>query len=303
MYCSKCGVENSDQAIQCINCGSPLAVASDQMVQPDVRFSNPPTSGLAIASLVMAILSLFCSLITSIPALICGIMALSRIKGAGGRLKGRGMAVAGVTISCIMMFVIPVLVTLFMPALSHGRRAAERVLCNTNLQALSVAMIVYSNDYNDTLPMEHWCDLLIEEADVSPKLFICRSGDAIEGESAYAMNKNLAGIKRSNIPHDIVVFFETDLGVDVIGRRMPIKARRHYEFFRENIEYHNLNSKLYYDETSPVYEGRFNQIGGPEDVVCRHRKDGQPACNVVYADGRVETVTEDRIAELQWTVE
>lgn len=62
---------------------------------------GPPTSGLAIASMVCGILSLstcMCMLFTgvfAIPAVICGHMALNRINEPGARISGRGMAIAG----------------------------------------------------------------------------------------------------------------------------------------------------------------------------------------------------------------
>ena len=62
---------------------------------------GPPTSGLAIASLVCGILSLstcMCMLFTgvlAIPAVICGHMALNRINAPGAQIGGRGMAIAG----------------------------------------------------------------------------------------------------------------------------------------------------------------------------------------------------------------
>ncbi|MHC4553411.1 MAG: DUF4190 domain-containing protein, partial [Planctomycetota bacterium] len=91
MYCSKCGTQNPGNAIQCINCGSPLSAA----VQPGV-LNQPQTCGLAIASLVMGILSIFCNVILAIPAIICGIIALVKISKSQGQLKGNGFAIAGI---------------------------------------------------------------------------------------------------------------------------------------------------------------------------------------------------------------
>ncbi len=56
----------------------------------------PPTSGLAIASLVCGILGLTtCLLVPGIPAVICGHMALSQIDKSPAPVAGRGMALAG----------------------------------------------------------------------------------------------------------------------------------------------------------------------------------------------------------------
>ena len=57
---------------------------------------NPPTSGLAIASLVCGIVSLVtCMVIVGIPAVICGHMAMSQIANSPTPVAGRGMALAG----------------------------------------------------------------------------------------------------------------------------------------------------------------------------------------------------------------
>ena len=57
--------------------------------------TQPSTNGLAIASLVLAF---FCG----IAGLICGIIALSQIS-KNPQQKGRGLAIAGVTISAILI--------------------------------------------------------------------------------------------------------------------------------------------------------------------------------------------------------
>ena len=55
----------------------------------------PPTSGLAIASMVCGILGLMTCLLPGIAAVICGHMALKQMADPSLRVGGRGMAVAG----------------------------------------------------------------------------------------------------------------------------------------------------------------------------------------------------------------
>lgn len=74
----------------------------------------PPTSGLAIASMVCGILSLFfcfCGgMLLGIPAVICGHMALkqtgSESPGMPPRMGGRGMAIAGLIMGYIGILLI-----------------------------------------------------------------------------------------------------------------------------------------------------------------------------------------------------
>ena len=225
-------------------------------VQPAVMQTAPKTCGLAVAAFVMGLLSMTCILwpLLALPAIICGIIALVKISKSNGQLRGTGFAVTGLVIPAVLTIILPLFLAIMMPALSQTRKIAQRVVCGTNLKGLSTAMMVYANDYDDRLPTENWCDLLIEEADVSPKSLICPEADTIEGESSYAMNKHIAGKKLRDLPADIVLFFESDLG--------------------------------------------WNTVGGPEDLVLRHC-----GCNIGFADGHVEFVTEDRIADLKWTVE
>lgn len=59
--------------------------------------SGSPTSGLAIASLVLGIISLLCctGILTAIPGIITGHMARAEIRRSGGALGGDGMALTG----------------------------------------------------------------------------------------------------------------------------------------------------------------------------------------------------------------
>ena len=260
MYCSQCGVENSDQAIQCVNCGGSLIAAGQP--QPD-GLDQPQTCGLAVAALVMGILSIFCNFIMAIPAIICGIIALTKISKSRGKLVGNGYAIAGITVPVLVMVLItPLLLAIMLPALSQARHMAQLAVCSSNLHELSVAMTVYVDDNNKEYPIpEQWCDLLMQEAGVSMQSMRCPCAD--EGTFSYAMNENLRGLnaRRMNysLPGNIVALFEADLGK--------------------------------------------NGVGGREDVVLRHDHAGQAGCNIVFADGRIEFVAEDRLDDLIWTVE
>jgi hypothetical protein len=74
-------------------------------------FPSPPTSGLAIGSLVASLVPLM--LLGQITGLILGIIALRKIKQSQGTVGGKGFAIAGLTISgIILLFMIGVLVLL-----------------------------------------------------------------------------------------------------------------------------------------------------------------------------------------------
>lgn len=74
MYCPKCGAGNPDSAKVCTSCNWILISASTSAPNPDVK-----TSGLAIASFVLGVLSILFTIFTAIPAIILGIISLVKI--------------------------------------------------------------------------------------------------------------------------------------------------------------------------------------------------------------------------------
>ena len=86
----------------------PAPIASSGTVVPT---SSPPASGLAIGSLVASVIPFL--LLGQITGLILGIIALRKIKQSQGTVGGKGFAIAGVTISgLILLFIIGILVLL-----------------------------------------------------------------------------------------------------------------------------------------------------------------------------------------------
>ena len=111
----------------------------------------------------------------------------------------------------VVIAIIAMLLAILMPALSKVKKIAMRVVCATNLKGLGTAQTVYANDYDDQYAVQggsgahtlgpitngyadvakQWGNdagittgaslyLLVREADVSPKSFLCPSGDQKE---------------------------------------------------------------------------------------------------------------------------
>ena len=106
--------------------------------------SQPKTSGLAIWSLVLGILSLTCfSILAAIPGVICGHKALSRIGRAGGSLSGKGIAIAGLVtgyigIACAIL-IIPLMMAIAIPNFVKARNTAQMNACINNLRTIDAA--------------------------------------------------------------------------------------------------------------------------------------------------------------------
>ena len=126
MFCSKCGTQYEEGTKFCAGCGAALAQAPAQepeqpTVQPqvyqqpvyqqaDAGQTEQPAKGLAVASLVLGIVSFFCF------AYITGILAV--IFGAVAKSKGNrsGMSTAGLICGGIGV-VLWILSLLFLPSL------------------------------------------------------------------------------------------------------------------------------------------------------------------------------------------
>jgi prepilin-type processing-associated H-X9-DG protein len=219
MYCQKCGAENPDDVQLCKSCSWVLASNSIVALSPDAK-----TSGLAITALVLMILSFFTFFLTAIPAIIFGIVALVKIEKSNGRLKGKGLAIAGIAAPAALL-PITMLVAIMMPALAQARELARTTVCATNMRAIGTAMMIYTNENDNHYPdASQWCDLLIKHSDLVEKVFKCPS--ACEGPCNYAMNKNIEKLG-TEAPGNMVLLFETNAGWNQSGGPELLSIENH----------------------------------------------------------------------------
>ncbi len=111
------------------------------------------TSGLAIWSLTLGILAYFCfSIFASIPAVICGHLALSKIKKSSGTLTGGGLAIAGLVLGYLYFLMIPVLVSIALPAFSQVQARALETKSLADGKQIGLACKLYANDNGGNFP-------------------------------------------------------------------------------------------------------------------------------------------------------
>jgi len=193
------------------------------------------TSGMAITSLVMGILSIAsCGLtliLTSPLGLILGLVAMSKIKKSQGQLTGWGLALAGTIVSGVSLLLIPIFAAMLLPALAKAKAKAQTINCVNNLKQLGLAVRLYSDDNNDIYPAgTNWCDALMTYAG-TPKIYQC-PGDRAELQSGYAYNSALSGIAEADIAFDTVLIFESDSGWNASGgKELMITQPRHHQTY------------------------------------------------------------------------
>ena len=112
--------------------------------------SEPKTSGFAIASLVLGILSIvLCGPFAGIPAVIMGHKANSDIRKSGGLLGGSGMATAGLItgyLSVFLIVVVGLLAAIAIPNFVKARKAAQSQVCKVNLSSIQEAKELWAKE-------------------------------------------------------------------------------------------------------------------------------------------------------------
>ncbi|HLJ91168.1 MAG TPA: DUF4190 domain-containing protein [Candidatus Angelobacter sp.] len=170
MFCQQCGMDVPENSHFCLQCGAAIAAnargatltarnsaqetvstAATTTVEPSLSQKTDPT---AIWSLALGILSLICLVFTGIPAIILGHTARTNIRRHPGRVKGGGMALAGLTLGYLGATALPLViaVAVLLPSFSRMRISANEEKAATEMRTLSIAIETYKTQYNGYPP-------------------------------------------------------------------------------------------------------------------------------------------------------
>lgn len=122
-----------------------------QPAQQPIYQSEPQTDGKATGSLILGILSLLCfSFFAGIPAVILGHISRKKIRESMGRLKGDGMALAGLIMGYISIAFIPVVLimaAIIIPNLLRAKLVANDSAATSVIRAIDTAEVEYKTTY------------------------------------------------------------------------------------------------------------------------------------------------------------
>lgn len=151
MICPKCGSPLAETSRFCSACGTVITPEQAAILQVPRPLPTGPqqTSGKAIASLVCGIINVFPLFIV---AIILGHVSLSEIRKSGGRLKGEGLAIAGLVMGYLGIVAIPlilILAAIAIPNLLRAKMAANESSAVGSVRDLITAEVSYQTIHQD----------------------------------------------------------------------------------------------------------------------------------------------------------
>jgi type II secretory pathway pseudopilin PulG len=154
--CIHCGLINWADAEACKRCGNPPGAEAQEAggwaspVHGGQAWGEKKRKGLAVASLVLGILSIFTLgllLVGALTALVMGIVALVRAGKQPHVYGGRGLAVGGIVTSAfslVMIVPLAIIAAIAIPNLVAARRAANEGSAISSVREIILAQGTYS---------------------------------------------------------------------------------------------------------------------------------------------------------------
>jgi len=153
--------------------------------------SKRPDEGVRVSRLAIA--SLICGILFIIPpaavlAIVLGGIALSRIAASGGRLAGRGLAIAGICLG-LLFFVAACVMAAFFPDFLRmpppEAESAAAAACRQNLEKIAVAIDEYREENTGRFPPD-FKTLLDAGLIDDPSILLCPSQTRLGTDPSFA---------------------------------------------------------------------------------------------------------------------
>ncbi len=146
-----------------------LAVSAFLLWAFDAAGGIRPVAGLTLDILAF-VTWVVLPVVAPMLAIVFGVAALNRISKSGGRIIGRGQAIAGLVTGAASLVLYAAMI---LPAI-HGAREKDRMFqCLKNMQQISVAIGMYAEAHDGNIPRQ-FDDLRPYAANLD-KLLICPS--------------------------------------------------------------------------------------------------------------------------------
>jgi type IV pilus assembly protein PilA len=147
VFCAGCGNNVSEGERFCRVCGKEVSAPAAMTPAPA---APAETSVKAVVSLVCGLFLFVFPL--SVVAIIFGHLSLSEIRKSAGRLKGGGLAMAGLVLGYLGVAAIPftlIIAAIAIPNLLRARMAANEASAVAVVHTLVVAEVGYASDHPD----------------------------------------------------------------------------------------------------------------------------------------------------------
>lgn len=150
LICPACGTSVTEVSQFCPHCGKSLSPVAAAAAPLSYQGGPAQTSGKAIASLVCGIINVFPLFIV---AIVLGHISLSEIKRSAGRLKGEGIAIAGLVLGYLGIAAIPIILiiaAIAIPNLLRAKIAANEASAVASMRVIAVAEASYQVAHEET---------------------------------------------------------------------------------------------------------------------------------------------------------
>jgi len=173
---------------------SAVPAVGPPLIPPPLISSHPRSSGLAITSLVLGLLSFVgCSIIAGIPAIITGHIAHNRSRKAPQQFGGGGLAIAGLVMGYLSLAFLPILAGMLLPALAKAKGKAQQIQCVNNMKQIGLAALLWASDHDGKFPPD-FASMSNELG--SPKLLVC------PGDSSKTVASNWPELGPENVSYE-----------------------------------------------------------------------------------------------------